>query len=78
MRYVIAKLNELERENAYRIYVTDGLRAIVNSKAARYADIIKPKRAREKEESAEEIINRFKGKFGGEDGSVQSGGEDNA
>lgn len=65
MRYVIARLNELERENAYRIYVTDGLRAIVNSKAERYADLLKPRKR--STESSEEIIARFKKNLGAEE-----------
>lgn len=50
MRYVVARADEAKRNLMYRIYVTDGLRAIVNPKATRYAELLKPVEKRTDEE----------------------------
>lgn len=63
MRYVIARSEELNRERAYRIYVTDALKAsLLGGKAERYEDLFKPTDTR----SAEEIVSSIRKKLGGE------------
>ena len=63
MRYVIARSEELNRERAYRIYVTDALKVgLLGGKAERYEDLFKPTDTR----SAEEIVDSIRKKLGGE------------
>ena len=71
MRYVSARCVEANRKMAYRFYVTDGIRLIVNKDAPRYADIVDPKPVVQR--SAEDIkadIRDKLGKLGGGNGSV--------
>ena len=50
------------RERAYRIYVTDALKAgLLGKSAERYADLFKP----EEKRTPEEIIDGIRGKLGG-------------
>ena len=69
MRYCVARFNEKERNDAYRIYVTDALRVVAENTAryaggnyikARYADIIEPKKQdnRTCEEITADIVAR--------------------
>lgn len=58
MRYVTARFNQYQREEAYRIYVTDGLKHL-SGLNIRYADIFKPEETR----TADEIIDGIKGKL---------------
>ena len=69
LRYCVARLNEREKTEAYRIYVTDALRVVSENTAryagggyikARYADIIEPKKQdnRTCEEITADIIRR--------------------
>lgn len=59
MRYVEAKARQALEDKAYRIYVTDSLRAIINNPSnMRYADAIKPQRVEKR--TATEIINHIK------------------
>lgn len=55
MRYVKARFNQLQRDWAYRIYVTDGLKHLAGLNI-RYADIFAP----EEKRTAEEIIDGVK------------------
>lgn len=59
MRYTVARYNENQREVAYRIYVTDSLKALTGS-SARYADFLenKPVDNRSGKEIADDIIKR--------------------
>lgn len=61
MRYVFARITHTEREETYRIFVTDGLNALLGGKNMRYADLLKPKDNR----TAEDIISNIKEKIGG-------------
>jgi len=56
MRYVEARLNESNREEAYRIYVTKTLQLIPQSKHLKcnYTDLLKPKKVDKR--SGEEIL----------------------
>ena len=63
MRYVMARAEEMQREQAYRIYVTDALKAgLLGRNAQRYVDIFKP----EEKRTAGEIIKGIRDKLGGE------------
>lgn len=65
MRYVLARYRDFDRENAYRIYVTDVLKGAYGVKI-RYADIFKP----EDNRTAEDIKKNISGKLaalGGEE-----------
>ena len=55
MRYVAARYEECIREHTYRIYVTDGLKAIANLNM-RWADMVSFEK-HEEQRSAEEIID---------------------
>ena len=66
MRYVLARSEEVSRERAYRIYVTDALRALCGSKSDRYADLFKP----EDKRTPQEIIKGISEKLGGDNGSI--------
>ena len=61
MRYVLARLKRQEREELYRIFVTDGLRAMLGTENPRYADILKPQDNR----TGDEIIESIRAKLGG-------------
>ena len=69
LRYCVARLNEREKTEAYRIYVTDALRVVAENTArfasgnyikARYADMIEPKKQdnRTGDEMVADIIKR--------------------
>lgn len=69
MRYAMARFNQHQRDLAYRIYVTDCLRIIIENTAkmgggsyitAKFSDIINPRPAdnRTGEEIAADIIKR--------------------
>lgn len=51
MRYAQARYKQYERDWAYRVYVTDGLK-VLGGLNIRYADLFKP----EEKRTAEEII----------------------
>lgn len=59
MRYTVARYNENQREEAYRIYVTDSLKALTGA-SARYADLLeeKPTDTRSAKEIADDILSR--------------------
>lgn len=68
MRYALARCRLYQREEVYRIYVTDALKAIGHFDK-RYVDFFKP----EDNRSAEEIINKIRAgleEIGGTDGSI--------
>lgn len=58
MRYVTARYNENQRELAYRIYITDSLKAYLGLNI-RYADLFTPEETR----TAEEVIDGVKDKL---------------
>lgn len=60
MRYALFKLVERQREDTYRIYVTDHLRAIVGTNASptRWIDRITPKEEIDADEIVADIIDR--------------------
>jgi hypothetical protein len=58
MRYATARYNQNQREEVYRIYVTDSLKNLTGLNI-RYADVFKPEETR----TAEEIIDGIKGKL---------------
>ena len=62
MRYVMARAEEMNRDRAYRIYVTDALRAsLLAPSVERYADMFKPADTR----TSEDIIGGIREKLGG-------------
>lgn len=71
MRYVEAKLKEKQRNETYRIYVTDALKFIAENTAkfaggsymsSRYNDLLRPAPAETR--TAEEVINNIRAKLG--------------
>jgi Mg/Co/Ni transporter MgtE len=54
----MARYNQNQREEVYRIYVTDSLKHLAGLNI-RYADVFKPEETR----TAEEIIDGIKGKL---------------
>ena len=60
MRYVIARINEHDREQAYRIYVTDALK-IIGRIDQRYYDFVRPTKVETR--TAEEIISSISEKL---------------
>ena len=60
---MFAKMREKEKEDMYKVYITDSLRAAYNLNM-RYFDIITPS-APIREEDAQEIINRITAKIEG-------------
>lgn len=58
MRYVIARINQYQRDWAYRIYVTDALKFLANLNI-RYEDLFAPPETR----TAEEVISNVKNKL---------------
>lgn len=60
MRYVLFKLVERQREDTYKIYVTDHLRAIVGTNASptRWIDMVKPREKVDADEIVADIIDR--------------------
>lgn len=64
MRYVIARFNQHQREEAYRIYVTDSLK-IIGGLNIRYADAFKPEETRTAEEIIDGVSNKLR-QLGGE------------
>ena len=64
MRYAMARIEQEDRDMAYRIYITDSLKAI-GGFSARYIDLIdKGNNSSAKEEDPEAIIERLKKKLG--------------
>lgn len=70
--YCIAFFRKIEEEEVYRIYVTDALQVITQNTAnfaggktigIRYYDVLKPQKNEEKEENADEIIERISNKL---------------
>lgn len=61
MRYVLSRITYNAREETYRIFVTDGLRAVVGGNGMRYADLLKPQDTR----TGEEIIDSIRAKMEG-------------
>ena len=64
MRYAEARWNQFQREEVYRIYVTDGIRALVRSEQnPRWIDLL----AEHEEETrtAEDIIATVRKSLGG-------------
>ena len=55
MRYALARWNLYQREEVYRIYMTDALKAIGNLRI-RYIDYFKPEETR----TADEIIDHLR------------------
>ena len=55
MRYAMARYNAFEREYAYRIFVTDALKALAGLNV-RYVDFFAPEETR----TAEEVIGHIK------------------
>lgn len=79
MRYAVARHKAKERETAYRIYITDGIKCIAENTARyvggqhltkRYIDIIDPKPEDERsgDEIAADVITRLGLKFSGAKG----------
>lgn len=64
VRYVIARYNKYQRDVAYRIYVTDGIKHLAGLNM-RYADFFKPEETRTAGEVIDGIKNKL-GKLGGE------------
>lgn len=58
MRYVLARYEEMNRDRAYRIYVTDVLKGLSGAEQ-RYADIFRPEDTR----TSEDIIGGIKAKL---------------
>lgn len=65
MRYVAARMEDDVRDTAYRVYVTDSLRAVTGAEK-RYIDIVNDRMhaPKEKEKTADEIITDVISKFG--------------
>lgn len=71
MRYVVARLKQVNREMAYRIYLTDSLHLYAQNKylPERWCDLINNKVERD-DRTADEVISDLKQKLkhiGGED-----------
>ena len=64
MRYVIARYNQYQREQAYRVYVTDNLKALTGLNV-RYADYFVPEETRTADEIVDGIRNKLR-QLGGE------------
>lgn len=62
MRYVQSRADQANKEWAYRIYVTDGLRGLVNRNATRYADLWKKPDTR----TSADIVEGIRAKLGGQ------------
>lgn len=67
MRYVVERYKQERREMAYRIYVTDSMRALLgNEENRRFADLIAEIDSPPKpEKSADDIISGIRKKLGG-------------
>jgi hypothetical protein len=71
MEHCVSSFLEIQKDKAYKIYITDCLYSIANMYSAshggeqaitkRFAEILEPKK-QEKEETAEEIIARMRNK----------------
>jgi hypothetical protein len=59
VRYAEARWKLYQRDEVYRIYVTDGIRALVNSNSKRYIDFFEPE-MKEDDRTPEEIIENVK------------------
>lgn len=68
MRYVEARIDDFNREEAYRFYVTKSLQLMPQNKyiTASYQDVLKPKKidTRSGDEIAADIMERAGLKFG--------------
>lgn len=62
MRYVLARIEENNRDEAYRIYVTDALKAIGGFNK-RYYDLINYEPPKEETRTPEEIIANIRRKL---------------
>lgn len=64
MRYVVSRLNEKNREMAYRIYLTDSLHLYAQNKylPERWCDLINNKVERD-DRTADEVISDLKSKL---------------
>lgn len=60
MRYATARYSQYQRDWAYRIYVTDGLK-VIGGLNMRYIDLFAAKETK----TAAEIADKIKGKFRG-------------
>lgn len=72
MRYAVARIEKENRDTAYRIYLTDALKAI-GGLNVRYADLINSDV--KEEANPEEIKNRLLGKIGELNESVRPYGK---
>ena len=71
MEHCVSSFLEIQKDKAYKIYITDCLYSIINMYSAshggeqvitkRFAEILEPQK-QEKEETAEEIIARMRNK----------------
>ena len=61
MRYVEARIDEYNRDEAYRIYITEGLRLVPQNKylTTSYSDFISPKK-RDTRSGDEIVLDTFK------------------
>ena len=78
MRYALARWSIYQREEVYRIYVTDSLKAFGKFER-RYVDLFEPEV--QDDRTADEIINHIKSglqNLGVENGPIQSVCENNA
>lgn len=60
MRYVLARIEQNNRDEAYRIYVTDALK-VMGQLNIRYADVIKPVKVEKR--TSDEIIESIRRKI---------------
>ena len=61
LRYMRERSEEIDRNRAYRFYVTDILRGVFAPESERYADIWKPQETR----TADQIIGGIRAKLEG-------------
>lgn len=62
MRYVLARIDQNNRDEAYRIYVTDALKAI-GGFDSRFVDLLNYKLPKEETRTPDEIINKIRGRI---------------
>ncbi len=65
MRYVAARCKEYDRDEAYRIYVTDGLKHLVGADRRYYDMVHEPVETRSAEEIKNDIFNKLNSLGGG-------------
>ena len=63
LRYAVARCKDWERDEVYRIYITDAMSALIGVKDVRYADLVNGRSEPKQERSADEIINSIRGKL---------------